>query len=141
MGMFDIDFDQELFIEYIEKLHEHLVENSTFDELVEGMNDHHQKHHLVTLHLLKDKNTFYHYFNHKEQFQLTSVFDILIGALTESVTGDKIKEHFISYLNLSPVMITSQPSVYDKKVLMKNLKSFMAYSRKRKGVYDRPFDI
>ncbi|MFF2531242.1 hypothetical protein ACFVS2_20280 [Brevibacillus sp. NPDC058079] len=136
--MFDIEFDHELFLSYIEELHTHLFETQTLEDLVAGVHEHHQKHHMVTLHVLKDKKTFRYYYNKKDELNITSLFNIIIGTLTENVTGDKIKEHLVSFLELSPEMMTEEPSDYEKKVLMKNLKSFMMYARKRKGVFDRP---
>lgn len=135
MVMFDIDFDHDLFLVYIEELHNHLFDETPLTELFSDVHNHHQKHHMVTLHLLKDKETFDSYYQRREELGIASIFDILIGALTENTEGDKIKEHLVKLLSLSPAMISSEPSGYDKKVLMKNLKSFMAYARKRKGVY------
>lgn len=137
MVLFDIDFDHEMFLVYVQELHRHLFDEASLETLLDNVHDHHQKHHMVTLHLLKDKGTFYNYFDRKEELGIASIFNIMIGALTENVQGDKIKEHLVSYLDLSPAMMTSEPSEYDKKVLMKNLNSFMMYAKKRKGVFGK----
>ncbi|MCM3470170.1 hypothetical protein [Brevibacillus borstelensis] len=137
MQGFDIDFDHDMFLEYVNELHEHLFGSLAFEELFDGVHNHHQKHHLVTLHLLKDKETFRRYYTKKEVLGISSIFDIIIGTLTENVAGDKIKEHLVAHLELTPQLKTTDAADYDKKVLMKNLKSFMMYSRKRKGVFNQ----
>ncbi|NOU53727.1 hypothetical protein HN020_02775 [Brevibacillus borstelensis] len=135
--MFDIDFDHGMFLEYVKELHEHLFESFEFEDLLVNVHNHHQKHHLVTLHLLKDKETFHRYYSKKDELGISSIFDIIVGTLTENVAGDKIKEHLVSNLELTPEMKASDAADYDKKVLMKNLKSFMMYARKKKGVFDQ----
>ncbi|CAM5779235.1 hypothetical protein [Brevibacillus borstelensis] len=137
MRLFDIDFDHAMFLEYVNELHEHLFGSLVFEELLDGVHIHHQKHHLVTLHLLKDKEMFHRYYSKKDELDISSIFDIIIGTLTENVAGDKIKEHLVAHLELTPQMKTRNVTDYDKKVLMKNLKSFMMYSRKRKGVFNQ----
>jgi hypothetical protein len=134
---FDIDFDQEMFKTYIDELQKHLFGTLSFEELLINVEDHHQKLHLVTLNLLKDKETFYHYYKKKDDLGISWIFDIIIGSLTVNVAGDKIKEHLTSFLELSPEMKTAETSSYEEKVVMKNLKSFMMYARKRKGVFNQ----
>ncbi|MBP1309190.1 hypothetical protein JOD82_002210 [Paenibacillus sp. 1182] len=138
--LFDIDFDHTLFLEYVEELQRHLFGSASFDDLMTDINQHHQKHHLVTLHLIKDRAFFYHCYNEREKLGLSSIFDIVIGALTENTYGDKIKEHFVTFLSLTPEMARSDASSYEKKVFMKNLKSFMMYARKKKGLFDNKLD-
>lgn len=138
MQMFDIDFDHGMFLEYVNELHEHLFgDGVTFEDLIDDMDNHHQKHHLVTLHLLKDREIFHGYYDRKHELGLDSVFNIIICALTEDTAGDKIKEHLVSYLSITPEMKTSEAKNYDIKVFMKNLKSFMLYARKKKGVFNQ----
>jgi hypothetical protein len=132
---FDIDFDHDMFLKYTQELHEHLFGSLAFEDLLIDVHDHHQKHHLVTLHLLKDKETFHRYYNRRKELGIESIFNIIIGTLTEDVEGDKIKEHLVSFLEISPEMKTEEASGYDKKVFMKNLKSFMMYAKKKKGVF------
>ncbi|ADO59934.1 hypothetical protein [Paenibacillus polymyxa] len=133
--LFDIDFDHTLFLEYVEELHRHLFGSASFEDLMIDINQHHQKHHLVTLHLIKARSLFYHCYNEREKLGLSPIFDIIIGALTENTCGDKIKEHFVDFLSLTPEMARSAASSYEKKVFMKNLKSFMMYARKKKGLF------
>ncbi|MFC0212102.1 hypothetical protein ACFFK0_06475 [Paenibacillus chartarius] len=138
MQMFDIEFDHELFLNYTQELHKHLFgDGVTFEDLIRDIDNHHQKHHLVTLHLLKDKETFHSYYDRKHELGLDSVLNIIICALTEDTAGDKIKEHLVSCLSITPEMKTSEAKSNDRKLLMKNLKSFMMYARKKRGVFDQ----
>lgn len=135
MKLFDIDFDHELFLVYIQELHQHLFGNLPFEELIDGIDDHHQKHHMVSLHLVKDKELFHRYYAMRNELGLESMFNIIIGMLTKETEGNKTKEHLTAYLSISPGMKTGDAKEYDMRVLDKNLKSFMMYAKKKKGVF------
>lgn len=135
MKLFDIDFDHELFLVYVQELHEYLFGDQPFEDLIDGIDDHHQKHHIVSLHLVKDKELFHRYYAMRSELGLESMFNIIIGMLTTDTAGDKIKEHLTAFLEISPEMKTGDAKGYDMRVFDKNLKSFMMYARKRKGVF------
>lgn len=129
-----MSWDQVMFSQYIDELRIHLFKEMTIEQIIaEANDDHHQARRLVTMYVLKDRDTFHYYYSKREGLGIGYIFDQVISALFHETEKKLFKQDLISLLEIREDMITNKIVGYGIKEVEKDLNSFFTYWRKRSG--------
>ncbi|MCM3624323.1 hypothetical protein M4D70_19025 [Brevibacillus borstelensis] len=128
-------WDQELFIQYVAELQEHLFSDMTLEEIIEKAKvDHHRARRFMNLYILKDKTTFHNFYSRREDLEIQSIFDQVISALFYETEKRPIKQEIIiDLLGIRQEMIQNGVEGYGIKEFDKDLLAYGMYWRKRRG--------
>ncbi|WP_405157910.1 hypothetical protein [Paenibacillus sp. FSL H8-0283] len=131
-----MQFDQEAFGEYLEQMWEHLFETNTLSQIIAKINNNHRARRFFAMYLLKNRETFYLYYQMREELGIGYIFDIIISALFHEREKRPVKQELIDLLQINLNMANQQVEGYPLKEFNKDLNSFLTFWRKRTGEWE-----
>ncbi|WDM21279.1 hypothetical protein [Paenibacillus polymyxa] len=132
-GETGMDFDQEAFADYLEKMSAHLFGTNTLSQIIAQINDSHRARRFFTMYLLKNRETFFSYYQMRERLGISFIFDTIICALYYEREKKPVKQTLIDLLQIDLDMVNQQVDGYPLKEFNKDLNSFIFYWRKKTG--------
>lgn len=131
-----MQFDQEAFGEYLEQMWEHLFEANPLSKIIAKINNNHRARRFFAMYLLKNRETFYSYYQMREELGIGYIFDTAISALFHEREKKPVKQEMIDLLQINLNMANQQVEGYSLREFDKDLNSFLAYWRKRTGGWE-----
>ncbi|MBT2282208.1 hypothetical protein J7E78_01405 [Paenibacillus polymyxa] len=129
-------FDQEAFGEYLEQMWEHLFETNTISQIIAKINSNHRARRFFAMYLLKNRETFYLYYQMREELGIGYIFDTAISALFHELEKKPVKQELIDLLQIDLSMADQKVEGYLLREFEKDLNSFLTFWRKRTGEWE-----
>lgn len=134
-----MEFDQDAFGEYLEKMWEHLFEANTLSQIIAEINTNHRARRFFTMYLLKNQDIFHLYYQMREKLGIGYIFDTAISALFHEREKKPVKQELIDLLQIDLSMADQIIEGYALREFDKDLNSFLTYWRKRTGKMLHPY--
>lgn len=128
-----MEFDQGAFEDYLEKMWIHLFGNSSLSQIIIEINNSHRARRFFTMYLIKNRETFYSYYQMRAKLGISSIFDTIISALFYEREKKPLKRELIDLLQINLDMADQRIDGYPLEEFDKDLNTFIAYWRKRTG--------
>jgi hypothetical protein len=126
-----MNLNQGLFRQYVEELQKHLFADMTLDDIINGLQESHRKRRFVAMYLLKDRDTFTSFLSKRHELGIDAVFNQIITTLLNKADSYPFIADWIELLDIKKDMVTKEPSSYEIREMMKDLKSFIFYCTKQ----------
>jgi predicted nucleotidyltransferase len=123
-----------VFKDYITALQDRLFPDETIDQIIEDINDDHQKRRFFMMYILQSKEVFQQYNSLKEELGLSHHFRVVVTSLFHGEKHGRAKQiitKIIQDLEISKDMVTDLVTLYEIKEFLKEFQLFVLYFMKR----------
>lgn len=130
-------FDSQAYYRYLGEFHRLLFDDMSLEDIFAEIHFSHTERRYVNLYVMRDKDTFFKYFEMQDHYGLTGVFDQVLSALFYQMDHCPIKKEIVAMLGVTRDMIKKPASLFAIKEVTKDLHSFSWYVKKRSLVLRR----
>lgn len=125
--------DQSMLEGYLTEMQNHLFGGISIDEIIEQVGYNHRARRFIAIYLLKNKDTFHHYYSNRTEMGIEYILDIAISSLFYERSIKPIKQELINLLEINENIFYRKVEGYPLKEFDKDLNSLLVYWRKRSG--------
>jgi hypothetical protein len=126
-----IELKPEIFTEYISKLREHLFNDTPLQTIIQEVGNNHRSYRFISIYVLLNKKIFVELYAKRSELGIEDNFNAVIHTFIEEANNSELVKHFIERLGISEKMRSGIVSDYAKKVVVKDLKSYIMWARKQ----------
>ena len=126
-------FDQAFFNNYLHNLQNHLFPDKSIDEIVDKVNNDYRPRRFVAIYVLKDKETFHHYYQRRKELNIELLFNTVISALFHQRDKKIVKQELIDLLCINEEMAGEKIEGFAVREFDKDLNVFIFQFRKQTG--------